>query len=256
MKPASCGLSSGARSRPILTWASTNSMRDILPGPAGPGPGGRARGGSARGGSARGAAHGGQRRWQHTGRRHRWQHGIVRAALIEQPGTVTVRDVARAGGGRARPGPGGAGGPVRHRRQDRLRADPGAHAAGDGARDDRHGGGARPPRRCPRGRPGAGQPGRVLRALRPVPPGPAAAVPPRRAARPRRGRLLRGAGGGGRGLPASAPRTGCPRPTPACCRCCPPACTRSPRCPRPRARWWSAWASAACCTFSCCGRAG
>src|SRR5215471_19242809 len=58
MKPASCGLSSGARSRPVLTWASTNSMRDILPVPAG-----------------------------------RWQHDIVRAALIEQPGTVTVRDV-------------------------------------------------------------------------------------------------------------------------------------------------------------------
>ena len=33
---------------------------------------------------------GARRRWQ-----RQWQHGIVRAALIEQPGVVTVREVPR-----------------------------------------------------------------------------------------------------------------------------------------------------------------
>ena len=189
------------------------------------------RGGSDGAGSARGCSADCSK-----GRRRQWQHGIVRAALIEQPGTVTVREVpAPAVDGRAlvRVAQAGlCGTDVKIA----SGADPGAHAPGAGARDDRHGGGARA-----RG-------GSFPRAPRCWSTRPCSAGTATCAAGT--GRSCAAAARCSAATWTAASRSwwrwtrpacirsppGCPRPTPACCRCCPPACTRSPGCRRRRER--------------------
>ena len=117
-----------------------------------------------------------------------------------------------AAGRRPRPGAGGRGRHLRHRPQARRGRAPCHRAPGARARDDRLGGGPRSRGSGARRRSGGGEPGRLLRRVPGVPPGPAAPVCPRRAARPRPRRLLRRVRRGPRGPAAPAARRGHRRP--------------------------------------------